>query len=202
MGTVGALSGKGSNAPVKSFNGLLSPGMCRVILSGDGCTGGKNRLDIVFLLAGSGASREALLEQARVNDLKNVIFLPRQAKPAMPALWSVCDVSLITLRDDPLFSTVIPSKIFESMGMGLPIILSLPEGEASQIIRDTGSGLVISPEDPAQLARVLTRLADRADERNALKTASASAAADYSRDTQAAAMLRCLETLRFGSPGI
>ncbi len=158
----------------------------------------RDRPEIMFLLAGSGASKEALLEQARVNDLKNVIFLPRQPKSTMPALWSVCDVSLITLRDDPLFATVIPSKIFESMGMGLPIILSLPKGEASQIIWDTGAGLVVSPEDPMQLAGALIRLVEQGVECNAIKHASATAAADYSRNTQATSMLHLLVLLVTG----
>jgi len=61
--------------------------------------------------------------------LDNVRFVPRQAKENMPEIWSLCDISLIQLKDDPLFESVIPSKIFESMGMGLPIILSLPKGE-------------------------------------------------------------------------
>ncbi len=60
--------------------------------------------------------------------LDNVRFVPRQAKEDMPGMWSLCDISLIQLKNDPLFASVIPSKIFESMGMGLPIILSLPIG--------------------------------------------------------------------------
>lgn len=155
----------------------------------------KDRPDIVFLLAGSGASREALLEKARVEKLINVMILPRQDKSAMSALWSVCDVSLITLRDDPLFSTVIPSKIFESMGMGLPIVLSLPMGEAAQIVTDTGSGMVIAPEDPLQLSNALVHLADQSEERHSFKTASAAAAEKFSRNKQAVTMIKVLEEL-------
>ena len=133
------------------------------------------------------------MKQARKSGLENVVFLDRQPKSAMPALWSLCDVSLITLKDQPLFSTVIPSKIFESMGMGLPIILSLPEGEAAEIIRTTRSGLVIPPEDPAALASAVQRLSTEHELRGQLARSSADAAADYSRDVQAARMLHTFD---------
>ena len=111
----------------------------------------------------------------------------------MPSVWSLCDVSLIQLKDDPLFKSVIPSKIFESMGMGLPIILSLPKGEASGIIENTGAGMVIPPEQPEQLAAAVVKLYENPGARAALAKASTAAAAQYSRELQASRMLNVLE---------
>ena len=145
----------------------------------------KGNEEIVFLLVGSGARREALLEKAREMQLDNVVFLPRQAKEDMPAVWSICDVSLIQLKDDPLFRSVIPSKIFESMGMGLPIILSLPEGEAAELVRASGGGVVIPPEQPEVLAETVVRLNEHRDELEALAEASLAAAPGHSRVKQA-----------------
>jgi colanic acid biosynthesis glycosyl transferase WcaI len=151
--------------------------------------------DVVFLLVGSGARREALLEQAREMKLENVIFLPRQDKENMPAIWSICDVSLIQLKDDPLFQSVIPSKIFESMGMGLPIVLSLPEGEAAELVRASGSGVVIPPEWPEVLVETVKRLNEHRDELKALADASLTAAPGYSRVNQAQLMLDVFQSL-------
>ena len=111
----------------------------------------------------------------------------------MPSVWSLCDVSLIQLKDDPLFESVIPSKIFESMGMGLPIILSLPTGEASGIIENTGAGIVIPPEQPDQLATAVLKLYHDPAARATLARASMTAAAQYSRERQAGRMLEVLE---------
>ena len=111
----------------------------------------------------------------------------------MPSVWSLCDVSLIQLKDDPLFKSVIPSKIFESMGMGLPIILSLPKGEASGIIENTGAGMVIPPEQPDQLVAAVVKLYENPGTRVALAKASTAAAAQYSRELQASRMLNVLE---------
>ena len=125
--------------------------------------------------------------------LENVRFVSRQAKENMPDIWGLCDVSLIQLKDDPLFKSVIPSKIFESMGMGLPIILSLPKGEASGIIQQTGAGVVVPPEQPAILAETIVRFYENADVLQNLAKASLVAAQGYSRKKQAQAMLSVLE---------
>lgn len=158
----------------------------------------REQKDVVFLLVGSGAQRESLVEQAEAMALDNVCFLPRQPKGRMAAVWSLCDVSLIQLKDDPLFRSVIPSKIFETMGMGLPILLSLPEGEASEIVEKTGAGLVIQPEQPARLAQTVLKLYNDDDLRNRLADASAAAAAEYSRERQATLMLGILERVVAG----
>jgi glycosyltransferase involved in cell wall biosynthesis len=152
----------------------------------------RERPDIAFLLIGSGASREALVQKAGEMKLDNVVFVERQPKSAMPDYWSLCDISLITLKNDPLFATVIPSKIFESMGMGLPIVLALPEGEAAELVRKSGSGVVVQPEDAVGLARVLRRLADDRDECSRLSGASARAARCFSRDQAALDMANAL----------
>jgi len=149
--------------------------------------------DIVFLLVGSGAQRGALLQQAQAMDLQNVYFVESQPKEKMPAIWSLCDVSLIQLKDDPLFTSVIPSKIFESMGMGLPIILSLPMGEASEIIEETACGVVIPPEQPAQLVAAVLDLYQNTEKRQALSHAGTIAAQQYSRKQQADKMIKVLQ---------
>ncbi|REL34906.1 glycosyltransferase family 4 protein [Thalassotalea euphylliae] len=56
---------------------------------------------IRFVFAGGGAAKESLISLAREKQLDNVIFIPRQPKENMPAVWSLCDVSLISLRDTP-----------------------------------------------------------------------------------------------------
>jgi glycosyltransferase involved in cell wall biosynthesis len=147
------------------------------------------REDIAFLFVGSGAQRDALVAQGEAMGLPNVSFVARQPKEAMPRYWSLCDVSLVHLKDDPLFRSVIPSKIFESMGMGLPILLAQPEGEAAEIVRSTGAGDVVRPEQPAELAAAVEYLADDGAARAALAAASAAAARSFSRDRQAERML-------------
>ncbi len=153
----------------------------------------KDRDDIRFLLAGDGAERVALMEQAAQRGLDNVVFLPPQPKDMMPRVWSLCDVALVHLKDTPAFAEVIPSKMFEAMGMGLPVLMALPEGEASAILTQDGAGLHIAPEDPDALAEAVRRLADNDSLCKTLRARSLAAAPLHSRETQAKQMLVVLE---------
>jgi colanic acid biosynthesis glycosyl transferase WcaI len=155
---------------------------------------------IRFLLAGAGAERTSLMEEAERRELNNVVFIPRQPKEMMPAIWSLCDVALVHLKDSPVFSGVIPSKIFEAMAMGLPILLAAPEGEASRIVLNDKVGLHIAAEDPTALADSVNRLAS---DKSALKTfgaAALKAAPGHSRETQARKMLDVLQKAMGGCP--
>ena len=53
----------------------------------------------------------------------------------MARYWSLLDVSIIHLRRTELFTTVIPSKLFECMGMGIPVLHGV-EGESAEIVRN------------------------------------------------------------------
>ena len=123
--------------------------------------------EVVFLFAGGGAKAESIAHQAVERKLNNVLVLGRQEKEAMPAIWSICDVSLIHLRNTPLFSKVIPSKIFESMAMGLPMVIGLPKGEATNIIAQNDVGVVVEPEDSSQIVLAIDKL--RQDESRLLE---------------------------------
>src|SRR5437763_7634898 len=101
----------------------------------------RQRADIAFLFVGGGADRARVEAMVAERKLENVVMLARQPRERMAEIWSLCDVALIPLRDDPVFRTVIPSKIFECMGMGIPILMSLPEGEATGIVRTMECGV-------------------------------------------------------------
>lgn len=148
---------------------------------------------IKFLLAGPGAERERLIAQTSQMGLRNVIFAPAQPKEQMPRLWSICDVALVHLKNTPLFQTVIPSKIFEAMAMGIPILLASPKGEASAIIEREACGLFIPAEDPKALAQAALHLAANSADRLQFAIASRTAATQYSRERQARDMLSSLQ---------
>lgn len=153
----------------------------------------RDRTDIMFIFAGSGAGRKQVEEIVGERQLTNVRLIPRQPKEVMPRLWSLCDLTVVPLRDSPVFSTVIPSKIFESMGMGVPILISVPAGEAVEIVLNAHAGVAVPPEDPISMAREIERLADDRHALARLKTSARSAADRYSRGGQAEKMLSILE---------
>jgi glycosyltransferase involved in cell wall biosynthesis len=148
---------------------------------------------ITFFFVGVGAVKAELEEQVRVRGLKNVVFAPRQPKEAMPRFWSVCDVSLVHLKNDPVFATVIPSKIFESMAVGLPILYCGPKGDGTDIVEHCKAGVVVPAADPQALAAAAKQLAANSSLRLEYATNSAASAPAYSRERQAAACLAVLK---------
>ncbi len=155
---------------------------------------------IRFLFAGDGAARANLVAEARSRGLPNVVFAPQFPKDAMPALWSTCDVALVHLRDTPVFETVIPSKVFEAFGMGVPVLYAGPEGEASAIVRRAGAGPCVAAQDPVALALAIRGLADDPAQRARYAANAAGAAPQYDRDALALRMLAILESIAGGKP--
>ena len=113
---------------------------------------------IVFLLIGDGAERKRLLQLRDARGLSNVVMVEQQPKANMPIVWDLSSASVVHLKKSPLFKTVIPSKIFESMAMERPILLGV-EGEAAQIVSQADAGVCFEPENAQQLADAVLRLA-------------------------------------------
>lgn len=152
--------------------------------------------DIRVVFAGGGAARQKVVDLVEKKQLKNVVLIDRQPKEMMPRLWSLCDVSLVPLINSDLFKTVIPSKIFECMGMGIPTIMSVPEGEATDIIRKTESGIVIESENVNQIATAVDKLSTHKELFLELQKSSVKAAPLYSRDLMAEDMLAVFKRVR------
>lgn len=148
-----------------------------------------------FLFVGPGAERQRLIDEARRRGLPNVTFVPAQPKNRMAAFWSLSDVALVHLKDTPVFQAVIPSKIFEAMGMGLPVLLATPDGEARTIIESEGVGVWIAPGDPVALAGECRLLASSPELVRRLAAKSLRAAPNYSRERQARSMIEVLQGL-------
>jgi glycosyltransferase involved in cell wall biosynthesis len=147
---------------------------------------------VTFLFVGGGAAKEQLEKLVADKQLNNVLLIPRVTKQELLRYWSLCDASLIHLKDDPVFSTVIPSKIFESMAVGLPMIYVGPPGEGGQIVQRHEAGLVIPAAQPEQLINAVRTLRDQPDLRQRLAQNSLQAAPEYSRERQARKTLNVL----------
>jgi len=151
--------------------------------------------DVRILFAGGGAAKADVEKLVNNKQLSNVVLIPRQQKELMPQIWSLCDISLISLKDTDLFKTVIPSKIFESMGMGLPMIMTSPTGEATDILTNSNSGVVIEPESPKAVAAEIIDLYKNKDKLADLAKNSHDAARLYDRKELALLMLNKIKEL-------
>lgn len=113
--------------------------------------------DVQFVLIGDGVDEDALRKMVRERQLDNVRFLGRQPAEDMPRFFALADVLLVHLKRDPLFEITIPGKTIAYLACGRPI-LCVVEGDAANVVRDAGAGLVCPPEDPAALAQAVRHL--------------------------------------------
>jgi glycosyltransferase involved in cell wall biosynthesis len=120
---------------------------------------------LVITFVGDGPEKERLVAQARQRRLERVRFLPPRPREAMPVLMASADIALVPLGTS--LPGAVPSKLYEAMGSGLPVVLAA-EGEATKIVRETGSGVAVRPGDSEGLAQALRQLANDSARRQAL----------------------------------
>lgn len=149
--------------------------------------------DMVFLFVGDGAEKPQIMEYAKQHGVTNVLFIPQQPKAEIQRWWSVCDLALVHLKDLEIFKTVIPSKMFEATGLGLPVLLVAPDGEASTLLTKEGFGLHILPDQPEIFAEKLIELAANPVKIQELKSASIRTAKIYNRENQAIEFLLMIQ---------
>jgi len=148
--------------------------------------------DFAFIFLGDGARKQALREMADQMKLDNVVFIDSVPKADVPKYWSLLDVSIIHLRKTELFTTVIPSKMFECMGMGIPVLHGV-EGESADIVRREQVGIPFEPEGVDQLCEALQSLKSDPARLARFREQCLRAAGNYDRTYLALRMLKVLE---------
>ncbi len=118
---------------------------------------------IRYLLMGNGAERNKVQDIVKQRGLCNVTLLPPGSREEALQVLSELDVSLILLRSSPVFETVIPSKLFEAMALGKPVVAAA-RGEAARLITEHDCGWTVPPEDAKALAEALQHLPTQPEE--------------------------------------
>ncbi|MCH4543998.1 glycosyltransferase family 4 protein [Ochrobactrum sp. A-1] len=161
----------------------------------------QGRTDIHLLFLGGGASKDALVARASDLQLGNVTFVDSVPKADVVRYWSLLDASVIHLRNTPLFATVIPSKLFECMAMGIPVLQGV-RGESADIVESEAMGVVFEPENAAELRDLLVRLADDRELTAGFRRNGLAAASKFDRKNLALRMLEIIENyLKQGRTG-
>jgi glycosyltransferase involved in cell wall biosynthesis len=156
-------------------------------------TPGAENIRLLFL--GEGARKADLLSQAQAMGLANVLFLDAVPKDQVARYWSILDVAVIHLRKTELFTTVIPSKLFECMGMGLPVLHGVA-GESADIVRHEQVGAVFESENAEQLVEGLLRMRDEPGAYAVYQQNGLAAATLYDRKNLALKLLQILLELK------
>ncbi len=113
--------------------------------------------DIVFLIAGDGSEKDNLIREAHLRNLTNIIFVNQVERKKVFELWSISDLTIVHLINNISFQKVIPSKLFEAMGMGIPLLHGV-EGESLKIVNKLKIGLSFKSEDHKDLVKKISAL--------------------------------------------
>ncbi len=106
--------------------------------------------DVKFVIVGSGAEREKLERIISEKKLMNIKIFPIQPKTEIPPIINSLNLFAVHLKKNPLFKTVIPSKMFEGMIMKKAVLMGV-EGEAARILEQSGGGILFEPENHKDL---------------------------------------------------
>jgi glycosyltransferase involved in cell wall biosynthesis len=117
----------------------------------------KDYNELRFLFIGEGPVKSKLLEMKARHNLDNVLLLPQVPITEVAFYINSADIMLVPLKRDQIFSAFIPSKMFDFMACGKPIILTV-DGEARSILEESGGGVYVEPDNPRSLAVVLNTL--------------------------------------------
>ena len=146
-----------------------------------------------FLFVGEGAERVRLQKRIEDERITNATMLGVLPRDAMNEVYATADLCLVPLRKTELFTTVIPSKIFEIFAMARPILLSV-DGEARDIVERAEGGRFVPPDDVAQMVDGIRYYANHPEEAEAAgKRGETFVRREFDRSQLAADYLTILE---------
>ena len=155
-----------------------------------------SRVKLLFIGGGPRLERLKMLVLDSCPDV--FTFVPTQPSDRMVDWWRAMDAGLVLLRRTKELSLVVPSKLFESMACGKPIVFVGPRGAGSQIVESAGAGPIVDDGDPASVAQAVLSLACDSSRYQLHSKRALEAAPRYSRDRHADETLDLLKQMAFG----
>jgi colanic acid biosynthesis glycosyl transferase WcaI len=108
---------------------------------------------IGFVFIGEGPEKPRIVEALKGRS--NVKFFPFQPEEKLVSVLMSPDVHLISLKKS-LEGLVVPSKLYQVLSVGKPVIAIAPEGsDVAKIVTESRCGIVVDPDDPEELVRVI-----------------------------------------------
>ena len=112
-----------------------------------------------FVFVGDGPTKDSLVADARRHRIDNVHFSPQMPLEEIPPVLAASDALLVPLSSHATFASFVPSKMFDFMAIGRPVVLSAA-GEPARLLDLAGAGVAVPPEDPEALAGAVRWLAE------------------------------------------
>lgn len=149
-------------------------------------------------LVGGGDSVPTLRERAAELDLLDrVEFYGSVPHSEIPSLLAEASIGLAPLRDDEELAYAMPSKVYEYLGHGLPVVAT-GRGELERFVEDSGGGLHADNDAEEIAAAVRRLLTDDGLRRDSARRGTAHVRENYDRETIASRFSTRLEDVLEG----
>jgi glycosyltransferase involved in cell wall biosynthesis len=163
-------------------------------IRGEGGIGSDVRMDLIgsWPLAVEDAARRLGVADA----ITFTSYLPHREALDIVAR---ADAGLVLIADRPGASGSAPAKLYEYLGMGLPVLLVGPaDGFPAKVLSETRGGVRIEPHDISSIAAAIRRLAEDKAAGRRLAAPDRDAVEGYGRPGQARALAELLDRLTSG----
>jgi colanic acid biosynthesis glycosyl transferase WcaI len=118
----------------------------------------RDKSEIMFLIVGDGAMKPQLQTIVDAAGLSNVRLLPFQPREAVPLIYALSDICLISLKRDIVVESV-PSKTYSIMASGRPFIATVDRNsEVGVLVESANCGLCVESENAQGLAKAILKL--------------------------------------------
>jgi colanic acid biosynthesis glycosyl transferase WcaI len=145
-----------------------------------------------FIFIGDGPHKESLIQTANKGGLQNVDFWDSLPNAEMPQFLAAADLIVVPLGMH--LPGAVPSKLYEAMASGRPIVL-VASGEAAEVVRRYKAGRVVDPGQVPSLVDAIKEL--RANQELAARLAQnarQAAVEHFDRTKIAGSFVRYLES--------
>lgn len=118
--------------------------------------------DVRFVFIGFGSRYDDLEARAAAKGLDTLVFLGRRPSADIPDYLAASDAAFVHTADRSVFETMIPMKLYEALGAGLPVVLGA-KGDAAEILDRAGAGITVEPGDADAIVDAVRALHDEPD---------------------------------------
>jgi colanic acid biosynthesis glycosyl transferase WcaI len=112
---------------------------------------------IYFLLVGEGYTKATLAQRVQKANLRNIFLIDAQPEVELARYYSLATLTVVPLADNPLFEETRPAKLCASFAAGVPVVYA-GRGEGARLVKESGAGVVVPPEDKEALAQAILQL--------------------------------------------
>lgn len=117
--------------------------------------------NVVIIIIGDGAHKNALEQYVESNSLKNIYFLKSKPRNEQAIFLNSCDIGLVTLCEG-MFGLGVPSKVYNIMSAAKPILyIGDKNSEIDNYIKNNNIGWSFDWSEESEILKFINNLNDK-----------------------------------------